>query len=186
MTLRKPLNNVFYTALIAGGLAFSGNALAAPQGLYSTEELSDADVYLTSDPADEIGEVEDILLDENMRVHALVIDTGNLLDLGEKQYVIETGNFTVETSNGNDLENIEYAVHVDMTEEQITQLPEYTNDWWAQAKQNALQAWENTKETAASAWESTKAATANALDSASDAIENAGDSVEQSTDEVNN
>nr|WP_297459473.1 PRC-barrel domain-containing protein [uncultured Halomonas sp.] len=186
MAQRKSINNALYTALIAGGLTIGGSALAAPQGLYSTEELNDADVYLTSDPSNDIGDVEDVLLDESMNVHAIVIDTGNLLDLGEKQYVIETGNFTVETSNGNDLENIEYAVHVDMTEEQITQQPEYTNDWWTQAKQSTLQAWENTKETAASAWESTKAATANALDSASDAIENAGDSVEQSTDEVNN
>ncbi|HET8792071.1 MAG TPA: PRC-barrel domain containing protein, partial [Modicisalibacter sp.] len=135
MALRKPFNNVFYTALIAGGLAFSGSALAAPQGLYSTEELNDADVYLASDPSNDIGDVEDVLLDESMNLHAIVIDTGNLLDLGEKQYVIETGNFTVETSNGNDLENIEYAVHVDMTKEEITQQPEYTNDWWAQAKQ---------------------------------------------------
>lgn len=186
MKLHKPLNNALYTALIAGGLAISGSALAAPQGLYSTEELNDADVYLASDPSNDIGDVEDVLLDESMSVHAIVIDTGNLLDLGEKQYVIETGNFTVETSNGNDLENIEYAVHVDMTEEQITQQPEYTNDWWAQAKQSTLQAWQNTKETAASAWESTKAATANALDSASDAIENAGDAVEQSAEDVKN
>lgn len=186
MALRKPINSALYTALIAGGLTIGGSALAAPQGLYSTEELNDADVYLASDPSNDIGDVEDVLLDESMNVHAIVIDTGNLLDLGEKQYVIETGNFTVETSNGNDLENIEYAVHINMTEEQITQQPEYTNDWWTQAKQSTLQAWENTKETAASAWESTKAATANALDSASDAIENAGDSVEQSTDEVNN
>lgn len=186
MALRKPLNNALYMALIAGGLTLGGTAMAAPQGLYSTEELNDADVYLTSDRSDDIGEVEDVLLDERMRVHALVIDTGNLLDLGEKQYVIETGNFTVETRNGDDLDDLEYAVYIDMTEEQITQQPEYTNDWWTQAKQSALQAWENTKQTAASAWESTKAATANVLDSASDALEEGTDEIEQSVDQMNN
>lgn len=184
MAMRKPLNQALFTTIVAGGLSFGGSALAQPQGLYSADELMDAEVYSNQSGSESIGEVEDVLLDESMKLHSLVIDTGNLLDMGERQYVIETGEFTVETSNDEDIEDIEYRVNVDMTEEEITQQPEYTNDWWAQTKEATRQAWENTKETAKSAWESTKAATSNALNQAGDALDEAGDETGQAVDEA--
>lgn len=184
MNMKTPLNTALTTALIAGGLTLGSAAMAAPQGLYSADELTDADVFTTGNPGEEIGEVEDVLLDDNMQVRALVIDTGNLLDLGERQYVIETGNFTVETQNGDDLDAIEYAVHVDMSEEEITQQPEYTNDWWSQTKAQTRQAWEETKEGAASAWQNTKAATSDALTRAGEALEKAGNETQQAADEA--
>ncbi|WP_136069046.1 PRC-barrel domain-containing protein [Modicisalibacter radicis] len=186
MATRKPLNKAILATLTAGALSFGGLAWSAPQGLYSADELTDADVFSKSNPSEDIGDVEDVLLDENMKVSGLVIDTGNLLDMGSKQYVIRTGDFSVETQNGNDLENIEYRVHVDLTEEEITQQPEYTNDWWAQTKQATSQAWQNTKQTAQSAWESTKAATSNALTEAGDALSEAGNKTEQAAEEASN
>lgn len=167
MTTRNPLNRAILTALVAGGLTASGVAFAQPQGLYSADELMDADVYSNEDDSNAIGDVEDILLDENMRLHALVIDTGNLLDMGDKQYVIETGKFTVETRHGENKEEVEYLVTVEMTEQEITQQDEYSNDWWTE-----------TKQTASSAWESTKAATSDALNRAGDAINDAGENAE--------
>ena len=186
MATRKPLDKAILATLTAGALSFGGVAWGAPQGLYSADELTDADVYSKENPSKDIGDVEDVLLDENMKVHGLVIDTGNLLDMGDKQYVIETGKFTVETQNGDDLNNIEYAIHVDMTEQQITQQPEYTNDWWTQTKHNTSQAWQNTKQTAQSAWESTKAATSSILTEAGDALSEAGNKTEQAAEEAGN
>jgi sporulation protein YlmC with PRC-barrel domain len=179
MTLRKPLNHALTTALIAGGLTFGGTAMAQSQGLYSADELMDADVYSNQNNTESIGEVEDILLDESMQLKSLVVETGGVFDFGEKQYVIDAQSFSVETSNGDNLENIQYRVTVDMTEEQISQQPEYTNDWWNQTKQTTASAWENTKETANSAWENTKEATSDALGNASDALDNAGDEADQ-------
>lgn len=179
MTLRKPLNQAITTALLAGGLTLGGAAMAQPQGLYSADELMDAQVYSKESDTESIGEVEDVLLNESMQLHSLVIETGGVFDFGEKQYVIDTGNFSVETSNGDNLENIQYRVLVDMTEEQISQQPEYTNDWWNQTKQTTRQAWENTKETANSAWENTKAFTSDLLDDASNALDDAGDEADQ-------
>lgn len=184
MAMRKPLNQALLTALVAGGLSIGGNALAQPQGLYSADELMDAEVYSNQSDSESIGEVEDVLLDESMRLHSLVIDTGNLLDMGERQYVIETGEFTVETSQDEDLEDIEYRVTVDMTEDEIAQQPEYNNDWWTETKAVTRQAWENTKETARSAWESTRAATSDALRQAGDALDEAGDETQQAVDEA--
>ncbi|GAA5171333.1 MULTISPECIES: PRC-barrel domain-containing protein [Halomonadaceae] len=186
MDMHKPFNKALLATLAAGTLSVGGLAWGAPQGLYSADELTDADVYSKDNPSEDIGDVEDVLLDENMKVSGLVIDTGNLLDMGSKQYVIQTGKFTVETQNGDDLENIAYQVRVDLTEQEITQQPEYTNDWWAQTKQNTSQAWQNTKETAQSAWESTKAATSNALTEAGNALSEAGNETEQAAQEASN
>lgn len=179
----KSLSKSLIAALIAGGFIINTSAMAEPQGLYSADELNDANVFSKSNPDKKIGEVEDILLDDAMRVRALVVETGGLLDMGEKEYVIDAGKFTLETRNGDSLENLEYIVHVDMTKEELEQQPEYTNDWWTQTKAAALQAWQNTKEGAASAWESTKAAASNALDNIGGVLENSGDEVEQTTDQ---
>lgn len=182
----KPLchtiQNAILSALLAGGLAFSGGVMAASQGLYSSNELLDAGVYSTSDN-EQIGEVEDILLDNDMTVRALVIDTGNLLDLkGNQQFVIEVGKFTVETRNGNSLEEIEYRVNVDLNEEQLAQQPEYTNDWWKGAREGAQQAWEETKKGAASAWETTQEGASRALNSIGKALENVGEQTQEAAE----
>lgn len=184
MDMRKPFNKTLLATLAAGTLSVGGLAWGAPQGLYSADELTDADVFSKSNPSEDIGDVEDVLLDENMKVSGLVIDTGNLLDMGKKQYVIQPGDFSVETQNGDDLKNIEYRVRVDLTAKEITQQPEYTNDWWAQTKQATSQAWQDTKETAQSAWESTKQVTSNALSEAGAALDEAGEETQQAAEEA--
>ena len=162
--------------LAAGSVMMSQAALAQdttdPQGLYSADELMDADVFLSSQPNDDIGDVDDILLGEDMSIQALVVEAGGVLDMGDKDFVVQKGDFTVETNNDDNLENIEYRVLLDMDESALKQQPEYDNDWWQQAKTQAADAWENTKQGASSAWEDTKAATSDLLDDASDAIDN--------------
>lgn len=174
-TLDKSLLATFSAALLAGGMALATAAQAAPQGLYSADELLDADVYTSSNASESIGEVEDILLDDDMRVHALVIETGNLLDMGENQYVIEAGNFSVETLNDDSLDNLEYRVMVNLSEQDITEQPAYTDNWWNETKQSAREAWTETKEGASSAWEKTKEGTADMLDRAEEALRSSDD-----------
>ncbi|GHB24696.1 PRC-barrel domain containing protein [Salinicola rhizosphaerae] len=166
-------------ALVAGSAGFSHAALAQEdaqgnelQGLYSAEELMDADVFLKNAPDEDIGDVDDILLGEDMSVQAVVIETGGVLDMGDKDLVVEKGNFQVETQNDSDLDNIEYHVVLDMDRDQLSQQPVYDNDWWQNAKSHAAEAWEQTKQGASSAWQSTKSATSNLLQDASDAIDN--------------
>lgn len=168
--MRQSFNRIVATALIGGGLALSQAATAAPQGLYSADELMDAKVYVKGSDQS-IGEVEDILLGDDMSVQALAIDTGNLLDMGEREYVIEKGKFTVQTLNGDNLDNIQYRVDLDMSEQDVTKQPEYTNDWWTKTKASASQAWQNTKQNASSAWEDTKSTTSSLLERASDAVD---------------
>ncbi|WP_106478808.1 PRC-barrel domain-containing protein [Phytohalomonas tamaricis] len=169
--MRQSFNRLLGTALLSSGIALSTGAFAATQGLYSADELMAAQVYAKGNDQS-IGEVEDILLGDDMSVQALAIDTGNLLDMGEKEYIIQKGKFTVQTINGDNLDDLEYRVNLDMSAQQITQQPEYTNDWWTKTKTNASKIWQNTKQNASSAWEDTKSATSNLLENASDAIDN--------------
>ncbi|RAR63291.1 MULTISPECIES: PRC-barrel domain containing protein [Halomonadaceae] len=198
MTARKPLStnrqgnrqdnrkgnlkSALFGAMLIGGMSVAGSALAAPQGLYSANELNDADVVLKATPSQHVGEVDDILLDDDMRVRALVIETDDQFGLAEKAYVINTGDFTVETLNGDRLDQVSYVVHLDMTSDEISQQPEYTSTWWAQTKEATSKAWANTKEGASSAWETTKSATADALTSAGNALESAGEKAQQAVD----
>ncbi|HSH49955.1 MAG TPA: PRC-barrel domain containing protein, partial [Halomonas sp.] len=66
-TFTKPLFGTFSAALLAGSIAAASAAQGDLQGLYSADELLDADVYSSANPAESIGEVEDILLDDDMR-----------------------------------------------------------------------------------------------------------------------
>ncbi|MDV6319436.1 PRC-barrel domain containing protein [Chromohalobacter sp. HP20-39] len=174
--MRHSLNRMTQTAILIGGLSMTGAALAQsdtqPQGLYSADELMDADVFLSENPNEDVGDVEDVLLGEDMSVQALVIETGGVLDLGDTHRVIDRDNFTLSTQNADNLDNMDYRVTLNLTRDDIATLPEYDNDWWQNAQQQARQAWKNTKQGAESAWQSTKSATADLLDDASDALSN--------------
>ena len=176
------LKGALFGAMLIGGMTVASSALAAPQGLYSANELNDADVVLKATPSQQVGEVEDILLDDDMKVRGLVVETDDQFGLAEKAYVVNTGDFTVETLNGDNLDEVSYVVHLDMTSEEISQQPEYTSTWWAETKEATSKAWANTKEGASSAWETTKSATADALTSAGNALESAGDKAQQAVD----
>lgn len=174
MGVKHSINCLLASAVMAGGVAFAGSAAAGPQGLYSVDELMDADVYLNGDAEKEIGEVEDILLNDEMGLQALVIQIGGFLDMGGKEVVVKRGAFTVSTEKGQSLHEVEYDVHIDMTEEELEALPEYTDDWWKRATNAAAKAWKHTTEAASSAWESTKSATSDVLTEVGNALESAG------------
>ncbi len=159
---RTRLIRAMGTTLIAGSLAFGLSAQAA-QGLYSADELMDADVFDSN--GEEIGEVEDILLGDDMSVHSLVIKTGDILGLGGSEVVIQRGTFTVSLDQDSDADNfddMEYQVHIEATQDEIKAMPEYDESWWNQTRDSLSQAWENTKETSRNAWEDTKQATSSA------------------------
>ena len=75
--MRTRLVRAMGLSLVAGSMAFSLSAHAA-EGLYSADDLIDADVYDSA--GEEVGEVEDILMGNDMSVHSLVIKTGDVLE----------------------------------------------------------------------------------------------------------
>ncbi len=178
--MRKSITRAMGASLLAGGVAMSLSAVAA-EGLYTMDELKDADVFDST--GEEIGEVEDILMSNDMSVHSLVIETGEILGLGGNEVVAERGTFTVvRASDKGGFDDVEYEVHMEMTQDELKKLPEYDEDWWNQTSQSLQKAWENTKEVSESAWENTKQATSSAWYNVKQGVEEMGDEVEQATE----
>ncbi|RBI68945.1 PRC-barrel domain containing protein [Vreelandella sulfidaeris] len=128
-----------------------------PQGMYSADDILDAEVYFAGGSGDEIGEVDDILFDEEMRISAIVIESGDVLGLGGREIVVDTDYFTLETDTEDDGDT-EHRIMVEASQEEIEALPAYNNDWWEQTKANARDAWQTTQEGAESAWQRTREA----------------------------
>lgn len=168
--------------LLAGSLTLSFSAIAA-QGLYSVDELMDAEVYDST--GEEIGEVEDILLGDDMSVQALIIETGEILGMGGREVVAKRGTFTVRTDSDDDeFDDIEYEVHMEATQEALKSFPQYDENWWLETRQELEQAREKTNRNVRSAWESTEEATASAWDKTKQEVESLGDAIERETDEL--
>ena len=166
--------------LAAGSMSFALSAHAAP-GLYSAEDLLDSDVYDST--GEEIGEVEDILLGNDMAVHSLIIETGEVLGLGGRDVVAGRGTFTVVLEDGdNDFDDQEFEVIMEGTQAEVKALPVYDESWWTETSQSLQQAWENTKEVSASAWENTEEATAELWYDLEAGVEEMGDEIENATE----
>jgi sporulation protein YlmC with PRC-barrel domain len=150
------LTTVIGTALM-GSVAMSVHAQNEPQGMYSADDIMDAEVYFAGGSGEEIGDVEDILFDEDMRITALVIESGSVLGLGGREIVVSTDYFTLETHTEGDGDT-EHRIMVEATSEEVEAFPAYDNDWWEQTKASARDAWETTQEGAESAWQRTREA----------------------------
>lgn len=168
---------MFYRSILAGAVMMSAATLAqasqpATDGLYSADKLMDAHVHLQNEDKD-IGEVEDLLFGDDMTLQAIVIETDDdSFDPQDHGYVIQRGDFTVETSNDTDLDNLEYNVIVDLDRDALKQQPTWSNDWWQNARQQASQTWQKTSDAANSAWQDTRQATSSLLQRAGVALEN--------------
>lgn len=177
--MRNQLARTMSASLLAGGMALSFSVTAA-EGLYSAEALMDADVY--ADSGNRVGEVEDVLLGNDMAVQALVVETGEVLGMGGREIVVKKGSFTVEAVTSAPPDQVAYNVRVTASEAEMTEFDEYDNDWWERTRKQASQAWENTKAGAASAWENTQEVTSSIWDDIRESVEEAGDQIEDSTD----
>lgn len=179
--MRTRLVRAMGLSLVAGSMAFSLSAHAA-EGLYSADDLIDADVYDSA--GEEVGEVEDILMGNDMSVHSLVIKTGDVLGLAGRDVVAERGSFTVRMEpddDGDDFDDQDYQVHIQATQDEIKALPEYDQSWWNQTSQGMQQAWENTKDISESAWENTKEATSSAWYNIREGAREVGNEIEEAT-----
>jgi|GEM_PF-1162767 len=187
MTIRK-----MTTAGIAGITlaATSGVALAAqPQGLYSADQLLEADVYLNNSD-DQVGEIEDVILDNNMTIKSFIVESGGNFSLGGKSYVVDPNQLNVTANEGDSVLEPEYRVTLNASSEELESFPVYDVSWWNKAQTQASQAWEQTKDTAGTAWTNVKQGTSNLVDKAGNLTGNAadatGDAVDATGDAVGN
>ena len=123
-------------AAITGSLAFGTQALAqesGPQGLYSANDIIGADVYHANDTDDDIGDVEDILLDDQGQVSALVINAGGLWGMGGDDVVVDIEHFSMETERDGD--DVSHRILVDATEEELENFPSYDDSWFNEERE---------------------------------------------------
>lgn len=158
--MRKSMLTTAIGTALLGSLAFGAQASQELQGMYSAEDILDAEVYFANGSGDEIGEVENILFDEEMRINALVIESGAVLGLGGREIVVGTDYFSLETHTESDGDT-EHRIILDATAEEVEGFPAYDRDWWEQTKANARDAWDTTRDGAQSAWQSTRDAVSN-------------------------
>ncbi len=175
--MRTRLIRAMGISVVASSMAFGLSAHAA-QGLYSADDLMEADVYDSS--GEEIGEVQNILMDDSMSVHSLVIRTGDVLGMGGRDVVAERGTFTLRMEEEGDtgFEDLDYEVHMEATQDEIKALPEYDESWWNKTSDAMSQAWENTKETSRSAWQDTREATSSAWQNIKQGVKSMSDGAE--------
>lgn len=169
-------------AAVSGSLAFGGQAIAdehekkengqqkqkqeqqkqstkgpESQGLYSAEDLMEADVYLRDDRDENVGEVEDILLDDDQKVSALVIETGEILGMGGREIVADIEKISVESERDGEGEwgdgYVTHRVTIDANSEDLEKFPEYEKAWFDQESEAR-----RTSHEGMSAWQSSGAA----------------------------
>ncbi|SDO11325.1 PRC-barrel domain-containing protein [Vreelandella arcis] len=157
--MRKSIITTAVSAALLSGVAFSANAASSePQGMYSADDIMDADVYLEGNPNEEVGDVDDILLNEEMKVSSLVVESGSVLGLGGREIVVNADYFSLETYTDGD--DTEHRVLISASEDEVKAFPTYNREWWEQTKANARDAWETTEESIESAWQYTREAIA--------------------------
>ncbi|WP_447528007.1 PRC-barrel domain-containing protein [Vreelandella sp. TE19] len=155
--MRKSLLLAAMSTTLLAGMAFNVQASQEPQGVYSAEDILDAEVYFSNGSGEEVGDVDDILFDDDMRITGLVIESGAVLGLGGREIVVGTDYFTLETSTEGDGET-EHRIMLTATPEEVESFPAYNRDWWEQTQNNARSAWQSTRDGAQSAWQSTREA----------------------------
>ncbi|MCC5883793.1 MAG: PRC-barrel domain-containing protein [Halomonas sp.] len=125
-------------AAIAGSLAFGTQAVAdetrSAQGLYSANDIIGADVYHAADTDEEVGTVENILLDDDGQVSALIVNAGGLWGMGGDDVVVGIEHFSMETERDDDgifgQGGVTHRILVDATEDELQNFPEYDEQWF--------------------------------------------------------
>ncbi|MCE8020884.1 PRC-barrel domain containing protein [Halomonas sp. MCCC 1A11036] len=129
---------------IAGSLALGTQAIAqddpqAAQGLYSADAIIGADVYHANDPDEEVGNVENILLDDQGQVSALIVNAGGLWGMGGDEVVVGIEHFTMETDRDDDgvfgQDDVTHRILVDASEDELENFPEYDEQWFNEERE---------------------------------------------------
>lgn len=158
---------------------FASGALAQfdPQGLYSTHDILDAEVHFESAPASEPSEVVDILLGDDRKVQAVVVDTHDSVGLDGDTVVITNQHYRLV--NFDEDGETRHDIIVETDTEALDAMPRYDREWMQTARERAREAWDNTGEGAESAWHRTQQGLDRVGESAEDAWERTQEGAER-------
>lgn len=91
-------------------------------GDFSAEELIDADVVNAKN--DTVSSIDDLILNEDGSIQAVIMDVGGFLGIGEKSVEVSFDELTIlKQENGEDIK-----VYMNTTEDALNSMPEYEKD----------------------------------------------------------
>lgn len=174
-------------AAIAGGLTFGASAeqdVNAPQGLYSANDIIGADVYHAADPDEEVGNVENILLDEEGKIAALIVNAGGLWGMGGDDVVVGIEHFSMETHRDDDgifgQDDVTHRILVDASEDELQNFPEYDEEWFNTERQQRADQHGDRE----SAWRTTGTAGTGAVGDGDGMTDNGDDDAEYTDEDI--
>ncbi|MFW8637274.1 PRC-barrel domain-containing protein [Cribrihabitans pelagius] len=133
------------TIALAAGIA-AAPALAETSmdtdGLIRTRDITGGDIYTLNGPMDDdtwgnweadgvgpdwndIGEIEDIILDRSGQMIGVVAEVGGFLDVGDKHVMIPVENMRLTP-----VDDKKYVIVTRFTEEQLEEMPSVDEGWW--------------------------------------------------------
>lgn len=96
---------------------------SAPANSYGTDKLIGAE--LRSRPDDEtIGEISELVIDEDGRIAAVIVEVGGFLGLGEKEVAVSWDSIERHSNEDND----GHYFSVDTTKDALQEAPEYKTE----------------------------------------------------------
>lgn len=135
----------FTTLLLAAGM-IAGPVLAESaldtENLIRTRDITGGDIYTLNGPMDEdtwgnweadgvgpdwndIGEIEDIILDREGQMIGIVAEIGGFLDIGDKHVLIPIDDIRLTP-----VDDKTYVIVTRKTEEQLEEMESVDEGWW--------------------------------------------------------
>ncbi|WP_447928339.1 PRC-barrel domain-containing protein [Vreelandella sp. EE27] len=97
---------------------------AAPQGTFHADSLTGNSVHSTVEDDDEIGTINDLIIDQDGQIQAVVVGVGGFLGMGEKDVAIEWDSLDLTREDDGE----DYVIRVNATQEALEEAEEYDRD----------------------------------------------------------
>ncbi|WP_447555643.1 PRC-barrel domain-containing protein [Vreelandella sp. EE22] len=96
----------------------------APQGTFHADSLTGNSVHSTVEDDDEIGTINDLIIDQDGQIQAVVVGVGGFLGMGEKDVAIEWDSLELTRDNDDD----DYVIRVNASQDALEEAEEYERD----------------------------------------------------------
>ncbi|UYV19972.1 PRC-barrel domain-containing protein [Halomonas qaidamensis] len=96
----------------------------APEGTFHADSLTGNQVKSSVENDEDIGTINDLIIDEDGQINAVVVGVGGFLGMGEKDIAIEWDSLELTK----DEDNEDYIITVNASEEALQDAEEYDRD----------------------------------------------------------
>lgn len=97
---------------------------SAPAGTFYSDSLTGNDVQSTVEDDENIGTINDLIINEDGQIEAVIVGVGGFLGMGEKDVAIEWDSLELTQNADND----EYEIRVNASQEALEEAEEFDRD----------------------------------------------------------